>query len=298
MTTFLVVAHEEPQVFGRLMQRLAGFPTYVHVDRRRSLAPFLAAARGLDHVEFMATRRRVQWGGFSVVGAMMELMAAALAAPGSDGHIVLLSGTCYPLRPVAEIAADLADHPDTDFIRFVDARANPTIVRHLTTGHYRDTVRLPAAVPASTRAERRLIHWVEAVAPRRRYPLPEMPVAYGHAHWALTSQTARVVLASRTPEVDEVFRRVASPDEKYVHTLIANSQRCANTVDGGFALTSCGCVRRLSATHELRGGRSGVWGLEDLDVLRESGAWFARKFGGPGALAVLDALDRVAVAAS
>lgn len=99
---FLIMAHEQPQLLQRLVDRLDDERTdiYLHVD---SEAPFDGSEISTRRSRLLMVEPRVdvRWGHTSQIEAEYALLEASADGDYSYRHII--SGTHWPLRPVGEI---------------------------------------------------------------------------------------------------------------------------------------------------------------------------------------------------
>jgi hypothetical protein len=117
---FTVLAHQDPAMLLALCRSLDGHPVVVHLDAKAALEPFAATA-GLEHVTIVEDRIPVAWGGFSMVEATLRLYREALRIAGDDdATIVLLSGSDYPVRPIAEFQEFVTQAKWSEHIRAVE----------------------------------------------------------------------------------------------------------------------------------------------------------------------------------
>lgn len=261
---FLVLAHDAPSQLTELLRLVTGpnAGALVHVDRTSALDPFQRSlsALGTD-VRLAARRHDVRWGGFGAVAATLDLLREAVHSAPAD-HYVLLSGRDLPIRPVEELHEVLAGaevHMDS-FPMPDEARAKPMS---------------------------RLEQW--HVAPRRRHSplgwrvnqalrhLPARDVAKGlggaapyagSQWWSLSHGCATAVLefVDSAPRFVRFFRHVAVPDEIFFQTVVA-------------ALPGQRTLRPSLTYARWSGGVSpDTLHSGDLEALRATGAFFARKF--------------------
>ena len=227
---YLILTHSMPDHLGREMSALRdeGVRFFVHVDAKAAIEPFLRH-RAAD-VEFLDPRMPVYWGQWQMVEATLRLMELALD-PFDPDYLVLMSGSCYPIRSNDEIRRllgvgvdvflnsipmpnDQLHKPISRIARFRfrsdkswvanAARATPVMVRPPHPGR-----------PFSRR-------WMLTRDWRRELPLP--PFA-GSSWWALPASAARYVLefAAREPQVVRFFEHTRNPDEAFFQTILANS---------------------------------------------------------------------------
>ena len=102
----IILAHDNARHVRRLIAALDGVDLFLHCDRRASdsvLAEMLAGAPGRVHV---LPRRRADLFGWSLVAAELAALREALARSSAE-HLIVMSGSCYPLVSVAELEAEL-----------------------------------------------------------------------------------------------------------------------------------------------------------------------------------------------
>lgn len=75
---------------------------------------------GYDQIVF-SNRHPCEWGTFSLVRATQDAAALLLERFPDVTHVMVVSGSCLPLRPVADLTAFLSLHPHRDFIESVTA---------------------------------------------------------------------------------------------------------------------------------------------------------------------------------
>lgn len=239
-----------------------GAPVVIHVDSRVSDPAFRtlqAALAGLD-IRF-CRRRRCTWGTWSLVAAAQDAADLLLARPGVS-HVFLASGSCLPLRPVADLEAFLAAHPGTDFIESVACADADWAVGGL--GIERFTLHFPF----SWKTRRGLFDaWVRLqrrFGLRRRIPAGIAP-HMGSQWWCLSRETLSAILTDpRRAEFDRYFRRVWIPDESYFQTL---ARRHAHRIRSQSLTFS-----RFDGT-----GRPQMFFDDHAEILRDSGCFVARK---------------------
>ena len=220
-TGFVMLAHAALDRAAQVARILsgAGCPLVIHVDARvgAGYQAFAAKVSDLPDVT-LAPRIRCEWGTWSLVQASREGAEALLSAYPHLTHVCLISGSCLPIKPVAELEKFLSAHPGTDFIESVTIGDVPW-----TKGGLSDE-RFTLTFPFPWRRRRRLFDaWVEAqrlVNRQRRLPRGLSP-HMGSQWWCLTRETLdRILTDPRRAEMDRYFRRVWIPDESYFQSLV------------------------------------------------------------------------------
>lgn len=257
---FVVSAYRHPVFVRRLVDRLEGRLCAVHVDAKVDGAPFEAALSGRRNVELLP-RHVCQWGFFGHVDASLEGLRWFLRT--GLGHVVLLTGQCYPLRPIGDFERWLAEHGDASVIshdpfphpRWRDGGWDRIRRTHLRFGGRAWHLRL---VP-------------------RRVPMGWHPYG-GSSYWCLSRAAARHVIdtVDTCPGLVSFFRRVWIPDEIFFQTVLANSPLKSTLINDD--------IHHIEWVPHQPSPRI----IADPTVALASGKWFARKFDDES---VLDTID-------
>ena len=294
---FLVLAHDDPDHLRRLCRMLSPHPVYVHLDAKAgSVERFTnglpANARLIDQ------RFPVWWAGFEMVEATLALIRQAMQNGGAN-HTVLLSGHCYPIKPIAALADMLAQEPDTDHIQLVPIQPGSTLV-NMIGRHWRQRPFVPESWRNRCRYLARADDFLRRVRNRlaravgRRFSneiAPAVPYQ-GSQWWALTHATlVRVCdFIDANPVLARAYRTTFAPDEMFFHTVfgVVGDQRRqkGSTRDRGHRTL-------YDAPLHLVADTPGRW-TADSPQFREEIAvvprYFVRKIGAKNA-ALLDWID-------
>ncbi|MFG2639303.1 beta-1,6-N-acetylglucosaminyltransferase [Streptomyces sp. NPDC048362] len=287
MPIFAVLAHTEPQLLARLVERLAPYRVVVHLDARARGESFA----GLPGASYVQERVAVRWGGYSMVRATLVLYRAALQYANPGDHIVLLSGQCYPARPVKEFAAYLASSSFRQHCRAAmlfdgTAAANRVLKRWCL-----DTI--PAGSGPAYFPRVLLRRGISELFPRRRMAAfgNIKPVA-GSQWTALTADCVENLLTmAKDPRWDKLFRTAFAPDEIFFHTLLWNSDWRSQVEDPVFRPWAGRVTADFSNFHYVDRGLRGVRTMVDLPAIEESQMFFVRKVGLLQSAKLLNALD-------
>src|SRR5688572_2662398 len=100
---FLILAHQDLTQLRRLCCALGpDDDIYVHVDRKTILdARTIGAFQ--PNVTFVMSRVTAHWAHISILEATVKLIEAALESGHDYLRLVLLSGSYYPIRPIAAL---------------------------------------------------------------------------------------------------------------------------------------------------------------------------------------------------
>ncbi len=263
---FVMLAHEALHRAAQVARVIvgAGCPMVIHVDARADASEFerfTASLADLEGVKF-ASRRRCEWGTWSLVAASRDAAEGLLADNPDIGHVALISGACLPIKPMGEFKDYLAAHPTTDFIESVTIGEVPW-----TKGGLSDE-RFTLTFPFPWKRQKRLFDaWVEVqrlVGRKRPIPLGIKP-HMGSQWWCLTRATIERIL--NDPDramIDGYFKRVWIPDESYFQSLV---RHYGTNVES----------RSLTLSKFDFQGKPHVFYDDHLQLLRQSPAFFARK---------------------
>ncbi|GAB3880244.1 core-2/I-branching beta-1,6-N-acetylglucosaminyltransferase family protein [Terrabacter terrigena] len=303
---YVVLSHTEPEQVTRLVEAvLASSPAasvLVTHDARRHPAPVI----GDERVRVVSHGRPTDWGSWELVEVTLEAMRAARDAVDPD-LVVLVSGQCYPVRPLAAWEDELRaaggwqgtarplDYTPAWGARY--GRGDDELTRY-TYAWFR-TRPLDGPVRRDTslgRVARALAHRVEPVAAlrlvdrgrgvhvgvRRRMPAPAARIHLGSQWLAVDRQRLELVLQGLAPgaALRSVYERSVIADESALQTVLANAAppAVARPVSYSVWLPEADTTRTFT--------------LDDLAEIRASGSPFCRKVHSERSATLMDALDR------
>ena len=242
----------------------AGCPVVIHLDRRvpdAAMAGLRADLADLPIVGF-SPRFACNWGTWSLVAATQAAAAQMLAAHRGVRHVCLASGSCLPLRPVADLIAYLDAHPQTDFIESVTTSEVGWTVGGLSMERF--TLRFPFPWKTRRGLFDRYVRLQRRLGFSRNIPEGIVP-HLGSQWWCLTRDTLSAILESPDrPKIDRYFRRVWIPDESYFQTL---ARRYSRAIE----------ARSLTLSKFDYNGRPYVFYDDHLLLLRRSDCFIGRK---------------------
>lgn len=242
----------------------SGAPMVIHVDARVERADYDALRRQLADVPAISfsPRFKCEWGTWSIVRATQVAAEQLLQRHAEPQHIFLVSGSCLPLRPLAELNAFLAENADTDFIESVTTADVEWTVGGI------DMERFTLRFPFSWRKHRTLfdgyVNFQRRIKFKRSIPAGLLP-HLGSQWWCLTRRTLTDILNDpRRAEFDKYFRRVWIPDESYFQSLARLYSRDIES-------------RSLTLSRFDFRGKPHTFYDDHLPLLRRSNCFVARK---------------------
>ena len=242
----------------------AGCPVVIHVDKQvksREHTRFVNSLNDIDTVRF-SKRHRCEWGTWSLVAASQSASEKMLDEFPEVRHVYLASGSCLPLRPVAELKQYLEDRPQTNFIESVTTEDVPWTVGGL------DSERFTLRFPFSWKKQRFLFDRYVRLQRRFKFKrkMPDGIVPHmGSQWWCLTRQTLSAILEDPDRETyDRYFSKVWIPDESYYQTLV---RLYSSNIES----------RSLTLSKFDFQGKPHIFYDDHLQLLRRSNCFVARK---------------------
>jgi Core-2/I-Branching enzyme len=298
---YFIQSHRDRDQIVRLVRTLRraspGAPILIGHDASGCAlaATDLAGIGGVDLFHYPGPARR---GNLSLLAPYFRALDRLAERAAEFDWLVYLSGQDYPLRPLAETEAFLAQSGGDGFLTFDDALAPANSLgrvrrRGIIRYHFQYWI-LPAKLRPLLRALRfvnraRIVHLHTTFEPRvgvRVFwgPFRRERRCYVGSQWTTLRRGCTDFLAEswhRERELVEYYRRTICPDESLVQTLLVNS--------GRFTLTNDNL--RYANLAGTRDGHPRLLTTADLATLCQGPWHFARKFDAALDSTVLDRLD-------
>ena len=126
--TFIILAHENADHVAELAETLTSWnkdaQAVIHYDLNSPAAQFNKLRErfsGSDRVHFVKKRVKCGWGDFSLVDSVVRALRLIRERKIDCDRVMLVSGSCLPIRPLAELSDYLDAHPQTEFIETYDS---------------------------------------------------------------------------------------------------------------------------------------------------------------------------------
>ena len=297
-TAFMIVAHNNPDLFARLVARLQA--PWAHVvaliDAKADQHVFEQAVAG-HRITFVSSECRVdvRWGGIGLTTAAIRMMREAVERFSPD-RFVMMSGADYPIKPTDQIGRRLSG--DVQLVRVdrtLDGRRSGIHDDFVRYHHFNDTPWLnprSSAVPHLQRVATRTLR----VLPRKQ--LSNMALFHGCGWWSITAAAAEWVLrrADERPDVFDWLKHANCPDEIFMQTMLKSSPY-ASDIAQDYTLRETALDDNVHGCHYIDWSQPNssspkTLELSDLPLLVRSSALFARKIDPICSGSLLTALDR------
>ena len=217
---YLIMTHENPVLLQRTIQTLSfgdkecGF--FIHLDLKTPFDKFQSISG--QNVLFIKERIPVYWGEFSQVDATLSLIRKAIDSPAKYDYLVLITGSCYPLRTGGYIRRFFESSPGTEYMEIVKVPAPGYPLERF------QTLRFPSNRPLLRLLFRALSKAGLARRDHKKH-LKGMDVYSGEGAYGLSRGACEYILQcmAEKPYVERFFRNSFAPDESFVHTILGNS---------------------------------------------------------------------------
>lgn len=267
---YLIAVHRHLELFKRVFRAVYDPADYflIHVDRKTDAGYHAAVAEFLRPYPNASVllSRRIDWGAWNMVDLQIRGMHQLLNKADDWSFFTNLSGQCFPLKPPAQIRAELAAKPSRNFLDVSDLEqvwpAGLARVRYYWVKipglHIRRPVRLPI---------------------RRRFPAGTRP--YHGSSWFTLSRTfcEYVVHSPDVKRFMDFYRWTVCADEGFFQTVLMHSP-FRDTVEP-----------HRRAIIWTGGSSPKTWTLADRDALLACNDWYARKFDPDVDARIVDVLE-------
>lgn len=267
--TFIILAHENAGHVADLTRLLTGWDEHahavIHYDLKSSRAEFNKLKEefaGSNRVHFVEDRIRCGWGDFSLIDAPVRALRLIRDKKIECDRVMLVSGACMPIRPLAELSRFLDQHPDTEFIEAFDSNWIVGGLRkeRYQYWHFFNHQTHPRFFNYHYQLQRKL--W-----PKRSFPRGLEP-RFGSQWWCLTWELCEKILRyiKKHPLTYFFFSTTWIPDELFFQTMAFHFTPHQNL-----------SARNLTFFHFNDWGKPLVFLDDHRDLLREVPFFFARK---------------------
>lgn len=277
------MAHSEPANLKSLLIALQGKTVLIHLDKSVNRDEFFNELMPLpNNVEILERKEsfRIEWGGWNMVRAEISLFRQALRFLTPGDHAILLSGVCYPCRPLADFEDFLSQNTAKELISF-NSLGNVQNLRILPTGpgywkvqhlNLHDMIALPP-FPPLVKAAYKLRDFIN----RKCLPNPQFRSKYAYfvgSQWMALTASMTKQLVRNENYLKRRFRYSYAPDELAMQSFIINTLGSDSDALIGEDFDTYATVS--GPIHYLKPGSFPAT-IEDLDAISDSGKFFVRK---------------------
>lgn len=253
---YLILCHTPPYHIATLAACHPEHHYYIHYDLKCSMTK-LDFLRNLANVHILSNRVSVNWGGFSMILATLNLFQAALSHP-HNRYFHLMSGDCAPLATAETIEAEFAQYGNNTL--FLQCENVP---------HLRYRLRF-SAPHADTTWQRSFIGKIlTKIMQLADKIVPSQQMAWQGSQWFSADRTAlQMLFDASLGEPSDYFAKKLVPDEHFFQYIVTEllPETCH------FINNNHRFVRI-----PVGGNHADFLSLDELWAAQRNGAWFARK---------------------
>jgi len=285
---FLILVHKDALQLERLCRALQGQSSFVHVDRRAAHFP-LNRIVPIPGVTVIHPRSLVHWGDFSMIEATLSLLNNARQS-GTFDRFVLLSGSCYPVKPLASLEAAFAGDSRREWISLTPITRHSSLYNNVGR-HWRMA---PLLGNSSLDSKVRVVYnkITKAMGRDLAREIGLTPY-FGSQWWGLTEVCVTAILefVRNRPNFVRAYRSVYAPDEHFFQTVVAHSRFASSAMyveDRGSG------TNQLAPLHQIGPARDRYFGNAETDfqVAASTNKFFIRKVSTARSSQLLDRIDR------
>ena len=255
----LITAYEKPPQLAKLVKSLRHprLDVYIHIDQK-NYGQFLDHIKTLQNDATVISTQRVNWGGFSLCQAVLDLIFLAIDRK-SYTTFSFISGTDYPIKNTEYIVSVMDETECSRIDYWFDE--DPSWHKRYKRFYFYDS---PFARPLNA-ASRRLAR----ILPDRKPP-HNTTISFGWVWWTLTCEGVKAVVefVNERPDVVKFYRHVHIPHESFFQTALVNAH------------SKPPLMRKPLRYIKFPNGsmHPKILTFDDLDDIFSSDAIFARKF--------------------
>jgi hypothetical protein len=295
----LVLAHGDAPLLLRLCNHFRDHTVFVHVDAKSRDFPVEQFA-ALENVVVVKPRVAVHWAGYSMVEATLAMLRSAIDRDERFVKFVLISGGCYPVKPIASLADMFDKDNGHNYIRFTEVGPS-SFLRRLMSRHWLMAPLLPDGLleglpwlRAPEKSARAVLNKLSSYYPRDFRQEIGLKPYFGNSWWAFSDPCARYLVdfVQKNPGFVRPFRTTYATDEIFYHTIVANSPFAASA-DG--AQPDLGqATNQAAPLHFVHPSEKRTFGASeaDFELARSTDKWFVRKVSSEASAALLDRIDQ------
>lgn len=238
---YLVLCHKNPQLVSDIVCKLLSDNTsfaIIHVDKSEPIEEFKKVIFPSKRIIFVSRRINVNWGGFSAIEAIIEMMRVGLE--NDCDRYVLIQGQDFPLQTNVKINDFFGKYSDTEFLKSYCVTSSSRKTSFMKTyGYYNMDWKNQGSIK---RAVAKMLMFINkfGIKYRRgyfydRFKGKRFDIYWGWGHFALTKSCVKYIVNfyNNNPGFNRYMSTLFPVDELYFSTVINNSEFKNKVLDGG-----------------------------------------------------------------
>lgn len=262
----LITVYKNPSQVERLIRAMThdNFDFYIHLDGHVKMDEY-AYLEKLERVYFIKNKIKVVWGGYSFTQAIINSIAEIINTGVEYGFINLMSSQDYPIKSVNQFYLYLKKYEGSSFVSYAlpDEEAwwkeTRTRLTHYNFNDYKFKGKYVV---------QRILN---QIMPEREFPLPVK--LYGSScatWWTISTVCAQYIVdfMCTNKQLSAFMAHTWGGDEYLIPTLLMNSPHQHSIINDN--------LRYIDWS--LGGARPKLLTINDLEALKQSTRFLARKF--------------------
>lgn len=292
--THLILAHNDPELIGRLVKKLTSFSdVYIHIDKKVDIKKFTECVGYNPRCIFIDKRYSCNWGGWNAVRAEIELVKFALKTNQYD-RLVFLQGADYPIKSSEYIMSYFEKYSKVEFNRAccISGQKDEYFSSLCCEFHflnYHNFLERCINRVARKYCGKMFRRSGFIKANHKRYP-----VYWGSAQWAITGECAKYIsdYYDTNKTFNSWFWHCFPSDELYFSTVIMNSFLAEMTLKGGPEICRKGLVNWRNLHYfEYLPGEIKILTEGDWETIKQRDELYIRKVSSKRSGILLDLID-------
>lgn len=218
---YCIICHKNTKILEKTVDLLSEEnDIYVHVDKKAEFNQFLSLKK---KVHFLKERKIVEWGSFSQVEVMLDLLKSTTKK--RYDYIVLLSGDCLPLKNNDEIKKKLLENYGKEYIGVVKEISQEEINRRLIYKYSKKFFKKYDQRNFIEKIMSRIQNKLNIFFKNKYYK--ELPKLYKGSQWFILTSDCRDYIfkyLEENPNYKKAFQNSYCGDEVFFQTIICNSE--------------------------------------------------------------------------
>lgn len=270
----LILAHKVNSCFTTLIQMLdhPKNDIFIHMDAKNKSYNPEETLKLVKHSRlFHIPRRKVTWGAYSELEAVIALFEAAANQEHYE-HYHLLSGACLPIKKQDELIDFFERHHGVEFICFEGER-------FMEEDRFRYYYPFQEGRGIKENLLFRILQKLYIVIQKILHVHRNKNVSFqkGEDWYSISDELVRYMLSKRD-WIRKVFHDTLLPTESCIHTLVINSHFRDNLYSKDFTGDREKSLMRLIDWSRGYNAHPHEFKMSDLEMIQNSKAMFARKF--------------------
>lgn len=267
--TFIILAHENADHVADLANLLTEWDPHanavIHYDLNSPPKQFerlKSRVAGSAKIHLVKDRLKCGWGNFSLVDAVVRSLRVIRREKIDCNRVMLISGACMPIRPLAELSQFIDAHPKTEFIEAFDSSWMVGGLRKERYQYWHFFNHQTHQKFFNWHFQLQRIFW-----PKRKFPRSLEP-RFGSQWWCLSWALCEKILdhIQKHPLIYFFFSTTWIPDELYFQTMAFKFTHIDNLAR-----------RNLTFFHFNDWGKPIVLLDDHIGMLKDLPFFFARK---------------------